>query len=96
MTKDPTPDHYFITTFLSAYFVLLALTTKTGQSWMSNIGEHDSLYIYIFHPIVGTIVYKSMLAFHLEVLYTWMAPILVIISTILVIRGYRLFFWCQK
>lgn len=54
---NATRDHYISTTFLAISLFLLFTTYKQETpNLLSKMGEKDSLYIYIFHPLFITIL----------------------------------------
>lgn len=89
--KCPTREHYISSTFLAISLFLLLLSIKVEKPFViSKIGERDSLYIYIFHPIfilVLTIVSKEL---GLSDVYLWIAPFAVLFFTIAFICALRI------
>lgn len=52
---NATRDHYISSTFLAVSLFLLFLSLKQSKvNVFSKLGEKDSLYIYIFHPLFMT------------------------------------------
>lgn len=92
--KNAVRDHYFSTTGLSlCLFILFLSFQQQKPNFFSRIGEKDSLYIYIFHPLFiyyffavinRIITYPLWLSF-----YSYTAPFLVLILTLLLITGLR-------
>lgn len=84
--KNPMREHYLSTTFLAICLFLLVLSFKNiKQSMVSILGERDSLYIYVFHPlfiIILPIVINKMPK-HVDLFYQWMAPFIVLLLTII-------------
>ena len=81
-------EHYLSTTFLAVSVFLLALSIKTeGFSVLSDIGKKDCLYIYIFHIVVasGISIAVVRLPDFLGLGYSYMAPLVVFLTTILLI-----------
>lgn len=84
--KNPMREHYLSTTFLAICLFLLVLSFKNiKQSMVSILGERDSLYIYVFHPlfiIILPIVINKMPK-NVDLFYQWMAPFIVLLLTII-------------
>lgn len=52
---NTTRDHYISSTFLAVSLFLLFLSLKQSKvNVFSKLGEKDSLYIYILHPLFMT------------------------------------------
>ena len=50
--SERTRDHYASSTFLAVSLFLFFLSARqVGQNVLSDLGEKDSLYIYILHPL---------------------------------------------
>ena len=50
---NATRDHYISSTFLAVSLFLLFLSVKQAKTnILSSLGEKDSLYVYIFHPLL--------------------------------------------
>lgn len=83
---NATRDHYISTTFLAISLFLLFTTYKQETpNLLSKIGEKDSLYIYIFHPlfiIFFNIANKYLPSFW-QSTYLYFSPIIILIATIL-------------
>lgn len=82
--KNPAREHFLSTTFLAICLFLFILSFRNLKaSILSKIGETDSLYIYIFHPLF--LIAMPSLMKHLPVsindLYMWIAPFLIFILT---------------
>lgn len=79
-------DHYISTTFLAISLFLLFTTYKQETpNLLSKMGEKDSLYIYIFHPlfiIFFNIANKYLPSFW-QSTYLYFSPIIILIATIL-------------
>ena len=78
-------EHYLSTTFLAVSVFLLALSIKIKKpNVLSNIGERDSLYIYIFHIVVASVLSIVVMRCPSVIgyAYTYMAPMVVFIITI--------------
>lgn len=74
---------FFLTICLFLFFISYESNQKT---WLSEIGEKDSLYIYIFHPVF---IYCFRTIFnHINLFgyYSYVAPIVVVIFTILFVK----------
>lgn len=56
---------------------------------MSKIGERDSLYIYIFHPMFILVLSTGFKKMGLTDVYLWIAPYAVLIFTIAFIYALR-------
>lgn len=97
LDKNPGREHYFSSTLLALCLFLLVLSFKKKEPTIySTIGNKDSLYIYIFHPlfisIIGMIVGK-IASNSIVNIYSFTAPFVVFLSTmvfIIVIRKIRL------
>ncbi|MBR6131129.1 MAG: acyltransferase [Bacteroidales bacterium] len=83
-------EHYISTFFLTISLFLFFLSYERDQrTWLSEIGEKDSLYIYIFHPVF---IYSFRTIFnHINLFefYSYVAPIVVIIFTIVFVKCLR-------
>ena len=80
-------DLFFCSIFLAVFLFLLSLSIKNLHiSWIAKMGEKDSLYIYIFHPVVA--FFCSFVCYKLNIhdVFVEVAPIVVIIITILLIE----------
>lgn len=90
LDKNALREHYISSTFLSIFVCLIALSIKTGnKSLLSKLGEKDSLYIYVFHPIFVTcctILFRKM---QLYDIYMCLSPIIVLFLTIIFIKCIR-------
>lgn len=81
--KCPAREHYISSTFLAIYLFWLLVSIKVEKpNVMSNIGEKDSLYIYIFHPIVMWVLPSGLKKIGMLDIYTWIAPFVVLASTL--------------
>lgn len=83
---NATRDHYISTTFLAISLFLLFTTFKQETpNLLSRIGEKDSLYIYIFHPLFIYFFYtvNKFLPDFWQSLYLYISPIVILIATIL-------------
>lgn len=86
-------DHYISTTFLavSLFLLFLSLTQHRGNA-LSMIGEKESLYIYIFHPLFMVFFSKAnqyLPDLWLEI-YRYGAPVIILIATILLAKSLRI------
>lgn len=92
INMNATRDHYISTTFLAiAVFLLFVVKEKNKPNWLTRIGEEDSLYLYILHPLLimfFSIVIPKMPAFAGET-YDLCAPIVVFISTLILVHTMR-------
>ena len=90
LDKNASREHYISSTFLSVSICLIALSIKTeNQSLFSKLGNKDSLYIYVFHPIFVTrctILFREM---QLYDFYMYLSPIIVLCLTIVFINCIR-------
>lgn len=79
-------EHYLSTTFLAVCLFLFAISFQKKQSSrVSLLGEKDSLYIYVFHPLfimVLPMVIKKMPKV-IDLSYQFMAPFVVLVLTII-------------
>lgn len=83
---NATRDHYISTTFLAISLFLLFTTYKQETpNLLSKMGEKDSLYIYIFHPlfIIFFNIANKYLPSFLQSTYLYISPIVILITTIL-------------
>lgn len=83
-------DHYISTTFSAICLFFTALSFNSRKSsWLSILGEKDSLYIYIFHPVfifcLNTL-FKDTIYYNC---YMYIAPIAVLLSTIVFVKALR-------
>ena len=80
----PDNENYISTTLLAVcLFLFVASFLNTKDSTISSIGEKDSLYIYIFHPLIILILAKlsSKMPEAFQTFYLWTAPLFVLILT---------------
>lgn len=82
---------YISSFFLAICLFLLTLTFESkNKSWLSEMGEKNSLYIYIFHPVF---VYCCRYIFNhanLSEVYMYIAPVVVLASTLVFVKCLRL------
>lgn len=75
------------TTFLAICLFLFFMSFKNVRaSRISRMGERDSLYIYIFHPMFLIVVLPKLLSKMspmINEVYQWVAPVLVLFLTII-------------
>ena len=94
LDKSPAREHYLSTTFLAiCLFMAIAQYKRPKPNLLSRIGEHDSLYIYIFHPLF-LLVLPSIIKRVPNVfgnVYSLTAPLLVLLLTIALIISLRKF-----
>lgn len=84
--KNPMREHYLSTTFLAICLFLLVLSFKNiKQSMMSILGERDSLYIYVFHPlfIITLPMMINKMPKIVDLCYQSTAPFVVLLLTII-------------
>lgn len=83
--KSPMREHYLSTTFLAICLFMFVLSfMNVHSSKVSQWGERDSLYIYVFHPLfVMTLpmVIKRM-PILMNTTYQCVAPFIVLVTTI--------------
>lgn len=83
--KSPMREHYLSTTFLAICLFMFVLSFKNvHSSKISLLGERDSLYIYVFHPLfVMTLpmIIKRMPNM-IDIFYQYTAPLVVLTITI--------------
>lgn len=85
-------DHYLSSTFLAiSLFVFFISKDEKKSNILSDMGKKDSLYIYIFHPL--SMLIFSYIIFRMPELlkkcYSYIAPIVIIISTLILIKILR-------
>ena len=86
LDMNATRDHYLSSTFLAVSLFLFFLGMKQMKAnFISELGEKDSLYIYIFHPlfIIFFATVNNRLPIMWQECYTWSAPLVILMSTIL-------------
>ena len=93
-------DHFISTTFLSI-LVFSAFTSpywNEKMSFLYNIGRKYSTNIYIFHPIVITILNAFAHRLHICELYVYFRPFVIYFVSILISVLYIRIqsFWCRK
>lgn len=84
-SMPPMREHYLSTPFLAVCLFLYVLSFKpTRSSCISRMGEKDSLYIYVFHPLftltLPAVVYR-MPSF-VNDCYQYTAPLIALVLTI--------------
>lgn len=83
---NATRDHYISTTFLAvSLFLLFTAYKQESPNLLSRMGEKDSLYIYIFHPLF-IFFFASVNKYMPEIwqsAYLYISPIVILIATIL-------------
>lgn len=90
---NATRDHYISSTFLAvSLFILFLSATQTKTNALSALGEKDSLYIYIFHPLF--MIFFAIMNKHLSNLwqetYLYVSPIIILVSTIIFSKSLRI------
>ena len=84
--KSPMREHYLSTTFLAICLFMFVLSFKNvHSSKISQLGERESLYIYVFHPLfVMTLpMFIKRMPNLMDTCYQYAAPLLVLAVTIL-------------
>ena len=89
---NATRDHYISSTFLAiSLFILFLSITQTRTNILSSLGEKDSLYIYIFHPLF--VMFFSTVNKYLPDLwrdvYLYGAHVIVLVATVLFSKSLR-------
>lgn len=89
---NATRDHYISSTFLAVSLFLLFLSfTQSKANIFSSLGEKDSLYIYIFHPLSMT--FLSIVNIYLpniwKEVYMYCSPLIILAITIIFSRTLR-------
>lgn len=81
-------DIYIGTYFYAIFFFLLFLRIRQDSpNWMSVIGQRDSLYIYILHPI-WCIALREVIKY-MPPIYMYVAPLVILFLTIVTIKCLR-------
>lgn len=88
--KNPVRDHYLSTTGLSVCLFLLFLGMKQDKpNLLSEIGEKDSLYIYVFHPLFIYYFFPAVNKMFPHPLwisfYSYAAPLLAVTLTLVLV-----------
>ena len=86
LQKSPAREHYLGTTFLTICLFMFVLSfRKVRASKVSLLGERDSLYIYVFHPLflIALPMLIRRLPQAVDLCYQWIAPIVILVLTIL-------------
>ncbi len=84
--KNSIRDHYISTTFPAICLMMSLLTFKIkDRTLCSSIGEKNSLYIYILHPIFITIMFSFVctLPNRFVIIYEWISPIIIFTVTLI-------------
>ena len=90
--KCPAREHYISSTFLAICLFGLLMSIKVEKpSVLSKIGERDTLYIYIFHPLFLRVMSTGFKKMGLLDIYSWIAPFAVLASTMVFIYALRKF-----
>lgn len=94
LNLNPERDHYLSSTPLAILLFVLFYNIKQNRpSLISRIGEQDSLYIYVLHPLWITFFY--MLSYHTpnwwKCMYDVIGPLLVLGCTIIMCFFLRCF-----
>ena len=73
---------YFSSIFLTISMFMLAISAENHhKSWLSEMGEKYSLYIYLFHPVFVYCCETLFTRMDLQGVYMNIAPLLVLVST---------------
>ena len=86
LNMNSTRDHYISSTFLAVSLFTLFLSLKQSKAnAFSSLGEKDSLYIYIFHPLFITFfsVVNKFLSNIWQDIYLYYSPFIILMVTIL-------------
>lgn len=79
-------DHYISTTFLAiAVFLFFLFYVKQGENVAARLGRQDSTWIYIIHPMVITVLGKSVKGMEIETTYNLVRPIVVFVAAALLV-----------
>lgn len=79
-------EHYLSTTFLAICLFMFVLSFKNvHSSIISQLGERDSLYVYVFHPLfVMTLpMIIKWIPIDLSSIYQYAAPLIVLVAAII-------------
>lgn len=83
--KSPMREHYLSTTFLAICLFMFVLSYKNVHgSKISQLGERDSLYIYVFHPlfVMALPMFIKRMPNMMDTFYQYVAPLIVLAATI--------------
>ena len=86
LQKSPAREHYLSTTFLTICLFMFVLSfRKARASKVSLLGERDSLYIYVFHPLflIALPMLIRRLPQAVDLCYQWIAQIVILVLTML-------------
>lgn len=89
---NATRDHYISTTFLSiALFILFLSINQVKTNTLSTLGEKDSLYIYLFHPLFMTFfsIVNKYLGNLWQETYSYLAPLIILVTAITLSESLR-------
>lgn len=93
LNLNATRDNYISSTFLAISLFLLFLSTKqTKVSILSALGEKDSLYIYIFHPLF-MMLFSFIIRYFSnswQETYLYCAPVIILVVTIIFSKSLRI------
>lgn len=92
LNMNATRDHYISSTFLAVCLFLCFLGIKQSKAnFVSRLGEKESLYIYIFHPLL--LMFFSVASRYLPLgwkeFYLYAAPMIVLLMTIAFTKAMR-------
>ena len=87
--KETTRSNYLSSILLAVFLFLFTLKNKTASNHLSTFGSKDSLYIYIYHPIIMAILSSLTEKLGLSGIYYWIEPIVVAVLTLVVVIRLR-------
>lgn len=90
---NATRDHYISSTFLAvSLFILFISIVQEKANLFSTLGEKDSLYIYIFHPLFMRFfsVVNKCLPVAWQEIYSFASPVIILVMTIMFSRILRI------
>ena len=90
---NATRDHYISSTLLAiSLFILFLSITQAKTNALSILGEKDSLYIYIFHPLFMTFfsTVNKYLPNLWQEAYLYLAPVIILAATIIFSKSLRI------
>ncbi len=83
--KETSRSNYISSILLAVFLFLFALKNKTASNHLSTFGSKDSLYIYIYHPIIMAILSSLTEKLGLSDIYYWVEPVIVVVLSLLVV-----------
>lgn len=93
LQANATRDHYVSSTFSAvSLFILFLSITQAKTNTLSVLGEKDSLYIYIFHPLFMTFfsTVNKYLPNLWQEIYLYLAPVIILVATIIFSKSLRI------